>query len=622
MSKQYVTLAKDIVRLVGGKENVTNAFHCQTRVRFSLADEGKADQTAIEKLDGVISVLRSGGQFQVVIGPQVADVYEEIEPLLDLKASDADAAPAEKKGVFEVIVDFISGTFQPIIPALSGAGMVKAVMALLVVFNLIDKTSQTYYMLNLFSDGVFYFLPILLAFCEAQKLKCNPILAAGVAAMMLHPNWSALVTAGDPVNFFGVIPFTLASYGSSVIPIILVIFVQSYVEKWLNKHIAKSVNLVFVPMITFIVMGTLAFSVLGPLGYLAGKALASVFTFLAENAAWAPAVLIGGLCPVMVMFGLHNGIAPLGVMQMSQLGYDSIWGPGNIVSNMCQATAGLVVALRTKDPRIKQTAGSGSITAFMGITEPILYGVNLPKKYPLVAAMIGGAAGGLYAGLTHTHRFATGSGGLPAILLYIGDDTLQYMINIIIAMVIGCAITAALTFFLSLRYEGKDEAEASDQKADALPEAKSGRLMAPVSGTVMPIDQSADPVFASKALGEGVAIDPTDGVVISPCNGSVTALFPTLHAIGITSDNGAEVMVHIGINTVELKGKYFSASVKVGDKVRIGQKLVTFDKDKVAEAGYNPQTMVVVTNSPSFKSVTSVATGAMTSGDALLDLEA
>ena len=622
MSKQYVTLAKDIVRLVGGKENVTNAFHCQTRVRFSLADEGKADQTAIEKLDGVISVLRSGGQFQVVIGPQVADVYEEIEPLLDIKASDADAAPAEKKGVFEVIVDFISGTFQPIIPALSGAGMVKAVMALLVVCNLIDKTSQTYYMLNLFSDGVFYFLPILLAFCEAQKLKCNPILAAGVAAMMLHPNWLALVTAGDPVNFFGVIPFTLASYGSSVIPIILVIFVQSYVEKFLNKHIAKSVNLVFVPMITFIVMGTLAFSVLGPLGYLAGKALASVFTFLAENAAWAPAVLIGGLCPVMVMFGLHNGIAPLGVMQMSQLGYDSIWGPGNIVSNMCQATAGLVVALRTKDPRIKQTAGSGSITAFMGITEPILYGVNLPKKYPLVAAMIGGAAGGLYAGLTHTHRFATGSGGLPAILLYIGDDTLQYMINIIIAMVIGCAITAALTFFLSLRYEGKDETEASDQKADVLPEAKSGRLMAPVSGTVMPIDQSADPVFASKALGEGVAIDPTDGVVISPCNGSVTALFPTLHAIGITSDNGAEVMVHIGINTVELKGKYFSASVKVGDKVRIGQKLVTFDKDKVAEAGYNPQTMVVVTNSPSFKSVTSVATGAMTSGDALLDLEA
>jgi len=620
MSKQYEGLACDIVKLVGGRRNVTNAFHCQTRVRFSLADEDKADQAAVEALDGVISVLRSGGQFQVVIGTHVADVFDEIEPLLDL--GEVAEAPAERKNVFEAIIDFISGTFQPIIPALSGAGMVKAVMALLVVFNLIDKTSQTYTMLNLFADGVFYFLPILLAFTEAQKLKCNPILAAGVAAMLLHPSWTALVAAGDPVNFFSVIPFTLASYGSSVIPIVLIVFVQSYVEKFLNRYVPKSVNLVFVPMITFLVMGTLAFSVLGPLGYLAGQVLASAFTFLAENAAWAPAVLIGGLCPVLVMFGLHNGIAPLGVMQMSQLGYDSIWGPGNIVSNMCQATAGLVVALRTKDQRMKQTAGSGAITAYMGITEPILYGVNLPKKYPLVAAMIGGAAGGLYAGLTHTHRFATGSGGLPAILLYIGDDTLQYMINIIIAMAIGCAVTATLTFFLSLRYEDKKEAEKSEPDASALPEARSGNLVAPLSGSVLPIADSADPVFASKALGEGVAIDPSDGVVLSPCAGSVTALFPTMHAIGITSDNGAEVMIHIGINTVELEGRYFSAFVKVGDRVGIGQKLVTFDKDKVVEAGYDPQTMVVITNTPSFRAVRDVSTKTVTSGDALLELEA
>lgn len=621
MSKQYVTLAQDLVRLVGGKQNVTNAFHCQTRIRFSLIDEGKADQAAIEALEGVISVLRSGGQFQVVIGTHVADVFEEVEPLLDLQGETE--APAEKKNVFEAIIDFISGTFQPIIPALSGAGMVKAVMALLVVFNLIDKTSQTYYMLNLFSDGVFYFLPILLAFCEARKLKCNPILAAGVAAMMLHPGWAALVTKGEAVSFFGVITFTLASYGSSVIPIILVVFVQSFVEKFLDKRIPKSVNLVFVPMFTFLIMGTLAFSVLGPIGFIAGNALASAFTFLAENAAWAPAMLIGGLCPILVMFGLHNGIAPLGVMQMSQLGYDSIWGPGNIVSNMCQATAGLVVALRTKDARVKQTAGSGAITAFMGVTEPILYGVNLPKKYPLVAAMIGGAAGGLYAGLTHTHRFATGSGGLPAVLLYIGDDTLQYMINIIIAMVIGCVITAAITFFLSLRYEKDDETADSDTSGKApLPTITSCTVVAPVSGKALPIEESADKVFSSKALGEGVAIDPSDGVVISPCSGSVTALFPTMHAIGITSDGGAEVMIHVGIDTVELEGRFFSAFVKVGDKVRVGQKLISFDKDGIVGAGYNPQTMVVITNTPNFKSVKVVAVGDVTSGDDLIELEA
>lgn len=468
MSEKYKALAADIVRLVGGKENVRNAFHCQTRLRFNLVDDTKADEEAISQLGGVIKVLKNTEQFMVVIGPHVADVFEEVAPLLDLSAANDNASEAEKKkgNPIEVAIDFVSGTFQPIIPALSGAGMVKAVMALLVVFGLIDNTSQTYYMLNIFADGVFYFLPILLAFTEAQKLKCNPILAAGVAAMMMHPNWSALVKAGDPVAFFNVIPFTLANYASSVIPIILIIFVQSYVERWLNKHIPSSVNLVFVPMITFLVMGTLAFSVLGPLGYIAGNALAAVFTWLATNAAWAPAVLIGGLCPILVMFGLHNGIAPLGVMQMSQLGYDSIWGPGNIVSNMCQATAGLIVALRTKDGREKQEAASGSITAFMGVTEPILYGTNLPKKYPLVAAMIGGAAGGLYAGLTHTHRFATGSGGLPAILLYIGDDTLQYMINILIAMLIGVVVTAILTLILSARYEGKDE-KAPETEAEA-----------------------------------------------------------------------------------------------------------------------------------------------------------
>lgn len=464
MSKKYEGLARDIVQLVGGKENVTQAYHCQTRLRFTLADEGKADEDAIKAHDGVVGVIHGAGQFQVCIGPHVADVFEEVEKLVDTGEKDVEA-PAEKKGVFDRVIDFVAGTFQPIIPALSGAGMVKAVMALLTTFELISADSQTYQMLNIFADGVFYFLPILLAFTEAQKLKCNPILASGVAAMLLHPNWSAFVAAAEPVNFFEVIPFTLASYGSSVIPIILVVFVQSFVEKWLNKHIPASVNLVFVPMLTFLVMGTLAFSVLGPIGYIVGEWLSIFFTFLAENAAWVPAVLIGGLCPVMVMFGIHNGIAPLGPIQMADLGYDSIWGPGNIVSNMAQASAGLVVALRSKKDR--KVAMPGAITAFMGITEPILYGTNLPKKYPLVAAMIGGACGGLYAGLTQTHRFAAASGGLPAVLLYIGDGTMQHLINIIIAMVIAAGISAALTFVLYGHFEKDGEPAA---KEDELPE--------------------------------------------------------------------------------------------------------------------------------------------------------
>lgn len=635
MSAKHEPLAQDIVRLVGGKENVSGVYHCMTRLRFTLNDEGKADEPAIKALSGVVDVIHGAGQFQVCIGPHVADVFEEVEKLVD--AGGADAAPAEdeKKSPFDRVIDFVAGTFQPIIPALSGAGMVKAVMALLTTFGVIDTASQTYQMLNIFADGVFYFLPMLLAFCEAQKLKCNPILAAGVAAMMLHPNWSAFVTAGDPVNFFDVLPFTLASYGSSVIPIILVVFVQSFVEKWLNKHIPAAVNLVFVPMLTFLIMGTLAFSVLGPIGYIVGEWLSVFFTFLAENAAWVPAVLIGGLCPLMVMFGIHNGIAPLGPIQMADLGYDSIWGPGNIVSNMAQASAGLVVALRSRKDR--EVAMPGAITAFMGITEPILYGTNLPKKYPLVAAMIGGACGGLYAGLTQTHRFATGSGGLPAVLLYIGDGTMQHLINIIIAMVIASAISAVLTFILYGRFEGKDDTDAASSNAPAAaentadaPAVAAGtpaagtvvEIMAPIAGTARPVSESADPVFSQKVLGDGAAIDPSSDVVVAPATGTVTAVFPTKHAFGITTPDGAEILVHIGINTVDLGGKGFNLSVAEGDHVTAGQKLGTVDRSAIEAAGFSCQTMVLVSNTPAWSSVELAATGSVDQGAALLKLTA
>lgn len=625
MSKKYEGLARDIVRLVGGKENVSQAYHCVTRLRFILADEGKADEDAINALEGTLGVIHGAGQFQVCIGPHVADVFEEVEKLVGTGDAEAAPAAAEKKSPLDAVIDFVAGTFQPIIPALSGAGMVKAVMALLTTFEVISATSQTYQMLNIFADGVFYFLPILLAFTEAQKLKCNPILAAGVAAMMLHPNWSAFVNAAEPVNFFEVIPFTLASYGSSVIPIILVVFVQSFVKKWLNKHIPNSVNLVFVPMLTFLVMGTLAFSVLGPIGYIVGEWLSVFFTFLAENAAWVPAVLIGGLCPLMVMFGIHNGIAPLGPIQMADLGYDSIWGPGNIVSNMAQASAGLVVALRSKKDR--KVAMPGAITAFMGITEPILYGTNLPKKYPLVAAMIGGACGGLYAGLTQTHRFATGSGGLPAVLLYIGDGTMQHLINIIIAMVIAAGISAALTFVLYGHFEKDDEPVEKDElpEVDAAPAASSApagtvRIVSPVTGVAHPMSESADPAFASLMMGDGAAIDPTDDSIVSPVSGTVTVLFPTKHAIGIASDDGAEVLIHLGINTVDLAGGPFDVTVAQGDRVSVGQPLGTFDRAAIEAAGCSAQTMVIVTNTADWADVKLEGAGAVAAGDELLDL--
>jgi beta-glucoside PTS system EIICBA component len=605
MSKKYEKLAQDIVEQLGGKDNITDAYHCQTRLRFKLADESKLNKDKLEVLDGVTKYINNAGVHQVVIGTHVKDVFEELEKNIDVVSSNDSVS--EKKGPVSAVIDFVSGVFQPVIPALSGAGMVKAVLALLVVLKVITNESQTYYMLNLFADGVFFFLPMILAYTVAQKLRCNPILAVSVAAMMMHPNWGALVTAGDPVHFFGVIPFKLASYTGSVIPIIIVIFCQSYIEKFLNRVIPKSVQLVFVPMLTFLIMGTLAFSILGPIGSIIGGYLASFFTFLSVNASWVPAVLIGGFLPIMVMFGLHNGVAPLGVMQMAELGHDSIFGPGALVSNIAQATAVAVVAFRTKNKKTRQIATSGSITAFMGITEPALYGVNLPKRYPLIAAMIGGASGGLYAGLTNTHRFATGSSGLPAVLLYIGDDTMKFFWNIIIALIISAVVTAIVTYVLSFKFE-------KDEEVNEVPEIKpvilgDTHLNSPIPGTVIPLSEVKDEAFASEALGKGFAVEPSEGVVFAPFDGKVVALFPTKHAIGLVSNTGVEILIHVGLNTVELNGQYFDALVEANQEVKKGQLLLTFDMKKIQEAGYSTQVPVVVTNTPQYSSIKTLAQG-------------
>lgn len=597
MSAKDKQLAQKIVELIGGKENVNDAWHCQTRLRFKLVDESKAETEKIKELAGVINVLSKGGVYQIVIGPNVADVFEELEPLLDLNQG---SEQKEKTNIGAKIIDFVSGVFQPIIPALSGAGMVKAVLALLVVFKAVNVESATYQLLNMLGDTIFYFLPVFLAFTEARKLKCNQIIAAAVATVLVNPTWLSFVTAGKPVNLFNVIPFHLVNYAYSVIPIILIVFVQSYIEHFLNKLIPKAVELVFVPMLTLLIMGILALSVLGPIGDILGGYLSQFFTYLSVNASWAPALLVGGLLPVMVMFGLHNGIAPLGVMQMATKGYDSIFGPGCVVSNMCSATAALIVALRTRDQKTKELGFSSSITAYMGITEPALYGINLPKRYPLIAAMIGGAFGGLYAGLTHTHRFATGSSGLPAVLLYIGDNTLRYLINILIAMAIGVVITAVLTYLLSLKYETNDKKKV---QLATEPQVVYAEISSPVKGELLPLSQSDDEAFASQAMGKGFVVKPSEGKVYAPVDGKVVSLFSTKHAIGILGDNGAEILIHIGIDTVDLKGKYFTAHVKQGQKVTKGQLLIEFDRSKITASGYNDEIMVIITNTNSYQNV-------------------
>lgn len=621
--KNYKELAAQILTHVGGKENVNRVYHCQTRLRFTLADEGKADKDALEALDGVRKVMISSGVYQVVIGTDVADVFDELEPLVGPK-NKADDTPAQAKGIVNTIVDFVSSIFMPIIPALSGAGMLKALLALLVVFNLIDNTSQTYSLFNLFSDSVFYFLPMMLAYTEAQKLKCNPILAVGVAGIMIHPNWLAMVAAGEAVRFFGVIPFRLVGYASSVIPIILVILVQAKVEKALNKVIPKAVNMIFVPMLTFLVMGTLALSLLGPIGNFVGSYLAVFFDFLSVNASWAPAVLIGTFLPLMVMFGMHTAVGPLGTMQMAELGYDSIFGPGCVCSNIAQGVASLVVAFRTKDTADRSLATSSGVTALMGITEPVLYGVNLPKKYPLVAAMIGGGFGGLYAGLTHTHRFATGSSGLPAVLLYIGDDTMRYFYNIIIALAITIVVTAVVTFILSLRFEKTEKTEEKKPADTSTAEPESsepGLVFAPVTGELVEMKEIPDETFASGVLGPGLGIRPSSGHVYAPFSGTVSTVADSGHAVGVTSTDGMELLIHVGVDTVQMNGKGFTPRVKEGDRVTVGQELLEFDRRAIAEAGYPDIVVVIVTSADSMENLNIVESGQIERGARMIQMK-
>lgn len=632
MSKKYESLAKSIVDHVGGSENVSALTYCQTRLRFVLKDEGKADDEVIKNLDGVANVVKSGGQYQVVIGTHVEEVHEEVVKFVS-PSEEVEGTGNDERNFVNKLIDFISGAFSPIIPAISGAGMVRALLALLVLFNVVSTESQTYYVINFIADSVFYFLPVLLAFTAATKLKCSPYLAVALGGVLLHPNFGALVEAGEAVSVFGV-PMRLVNYGTSVIPILLIVFVQSYIENAIKKITPNAVKIIFVPMVTIFVTGLLALLIVGPIGAYAGDYLAIAFEAMQNYGAWVAPTLIGALLPLMVMFGLHHSIAPLGVMQLTSLGYEGIFGPGAMVSNISVGSAVLVTSFRTKSQKTKQVASANAITALMGITEPALYAVALPKKYPLVASIIGGAVGGFYAGITGTVRFATGSSGLPAIPLYIGED-ISNVVNICIAIILTAVISAALTYVLSFKFDKEDVEVVPDSVAAQVEEDTPASededseaaledvvVSNPIKGEIIPLSQVQDEAFASEALGKGFGIEPSEGIVVAPFDGKVATIFPSKHAIGLVSDSGAEVLIHVGLNTVELNGKYFESFVEAEQEVKKGDKLVTFEIDKIKEAGYPTQVPVVVTNTQQYSTIELLNEGESDQGEPVLKIDA
>ena len=613
----YENLAKEILKNIGGQENISNLTHCATRLRFNLNNVSKANTEKIKKIKGVMGVVDKGGQYQVIIGNDVNYVYKEIIKIANIEGNGEYKEVDNRKTIAKVI-DTITGIFTPILPAITAAGMMKAVLALLTAFKLISTGSQSYQIFNFMADAAFYFLPIFLANSAAKKFKCNPYLAMMLGGILLHPTFVTMVNAaketGEPLAIFG-LPITLASYSSSVLPIILGIWFMSYVEPIADKISPKAIKFFTKPLITAVISGIVILVVIGPIGYIVSDKVGLGIKTLESYASWLVPTLLGGLTPLLVMTGTHYGLIPIGINNRMTMGYDTIIYPGMLASNVSQGGAALAVAIKSKDKEVKQLASSAGITAVCGITEPALYGINLRFKTPLYASMIGGAVGGLFLGLFRVSNYSGGSPGFLTLPSYIGGET---MMNFVYAC-IGAVISVFVAFVAGLILY-KDKVEAIEDEylgevsVDKAPLMNKITIASPLKGNIVPLNEVKDETFASEMMGKGIAINPTEGKVVSPINGTVQMIFKTKHAIGLKSEDGAEILIHIGMDTVQLDGKHFTAHVKDGDKVKVGDTLVEFDMNAIKNEGYELITPVIITNTMEYleivpKDIKSVNTG-------------
>lgn len=613
----YENLAKEILKNIGGQENISNLTHCATRLRFNLNNVSKANTEKIKKIKGVMGVVDKGGQYQVIIGNDVNYVYKEIIKIANIEGNGEYKEVDNRKTIAKVI-DTITGIFIPILPAITAAGMMKAVLALLTAFKLISTGSQSYQIFNFMADAAFYFLPIFLANSAAKKFKCNPYLAMMLGGILLHPTFVTMVNAaketGEPLAIFG-LPITLASYSSSVLPIILGIWFMSYVEPIADKISPKAIKFFTKPLITAVISGIVILVVIGPIGYIVSDKVGLGIKTLESYASWLVPTLLGGLTPLLVMTGTHYGLIPIGINNRMTMGYDTIIYPGMLASNVSQGVAALAVAIKSKDKEVKQLASSAGITAVCGITEPALYGINLRFKTPLYASMIGGAVGGLFLGLFRVSNYSGGSPGFLTLPSYIGGET---MMNFVYAC-IGAVISVFVAFVAGLilykdKVEAIEDESLGEVSVDKAPLMNKITIASPLKGNIVPLNEVKDETFASEMMGKGIAINPTEGKVVSPINGTVQMIFKTKHAIGLKSEDGAEILIHIGMDTVQLDGKHFTAHVKDGDKVKVGDTLVEFDMNAIKNEGYELITPVIITNTMEYleivpKDIKSVNTG-------------
>ena len=594
-------VGKRVWEAVGGQKNVNSLVHCATRLRFKLKDESIADTEKLKSDPDVIQVVQSGGQYQVVIGSNVADVYQAI---VDEEGLADQPTEEEKSGnLLSKFIDIISSIFTPFLGAMAAAGVLKGFLSLATVLGWLAADSGAYQILFAAADGVFTFLPVMLAFTAAKKFKTNQFLAVAIAMALVYPAITAAAGAGTALDFFGLsVILSPSGYTSSVIPILLAVWVQSKFEPLVKKIIPQFLQMILVPLIILVVMVPLVFLALGPIGTIAGNALGSLFNSIYDFSPIVAGLIMGSFWQVFVMFGMHWGFVPIMFLNLDQFGYDILM-PMLLPAVLAQGGAALAVAVRSKDSKLRSLGISSTITALFGITEPTVYGVTLPLKKPFIVACVSGGIGGALIGFAGVKSFASGLVSLLTIPSFI--STIDGVESNVTMAIIATGISFILAFVGTLLVGFEDPAEETKKKATAVETLSSGRhnLKSPLTGKVLPLSEVADQVFSSGAMGKGIAIEPEKGELVAPADGEITTIFPTGHAVGLTTTDGIEILMHIGMDTVELNGTGFETVVKQGDQVKAGDLLVKFDIEAIHAAGYSTVTPIVITNTDQFADV-------------------
>lgn len=633
MAKDYTELAQDIVAHVGGKDNIIKLVHCVTRLRFTLKDESKADDDYLKQRDGIVTVVKAGGQYQVVIGNHVPDVYDTVLKVAGIQGEggiDVNEGDVPQGNLFDQFIALVSGLFQPILGALSAAGMIKGLVAILAAVG-VKETSGLYVILNAAGDGFFQFLPVILALTAAKRFKMEQFTALALSFALAYPNIAASFANGN-VDFLGPpVIFPSSSYLQTVLPIILTVWVGSKIEKFFKKIIPDVVKVFVVPFFVILITVPLAYLAIGPVMNWASNLIGVIFTNIYGFSPIVFGILLGALWQVLVMFGLHWGLVPIAILDFSTKGWSTLLVASTAIC-FAQAGALLNIFLRTKEDKVKQLTIPAFISALFGVTEPAIYGITLPMCTPFIMTCVAGAIQGAFLGFFNTTAYTMGGMGLFAIPSYFTpkhvpagantdvNNVWYFLIAILMSFVLGFVLTQLTK--IPYLYGGPDVKPVSGDKAAEpiaeLKELKQEIIASPMIGQVVKLENVPDEVFASGAMGKGIAIDPADGTVVAPAAGEITLVFPTGHAIGMRTENGAEILIHVGMDTVSLAGKGFNTFVQVGDKVDAGQKLLEFDLATIREANLPIISPVIVTNSTEFEDVLTTQNARVNIGDYLL----